>query len=140
MRRNAEVAAAAWRGFRYRYGIGAPVVSEGLALARRFLRFNRRARIPLKAWKQRLRACRKCDLYDPKHKTCGDNTGVIQIVDGGSLFPNCCSCKVGVKASDPEAECTMVAFKMPSLWKVSSLRISLDGERAATNDELKSRL
>lgn len=125
LRRHAQVAMAAWRGFRYRTKIGAPVVREGLALFRRLLWLRRRRRTKFGVWRARLRACRRCELFDPKRGTCGNNEGVIQIADTGMLYPNGCSCICGVKASDPESECTLVGFGLPTMWP--SLSISLDG-------------
>jgi len=130
LRRNLEVAGAAWRGFRYRRSIGAPTVREGLSLLRRLLWWTKRARArpPLKRWKFQIRTCRACDIYDPVRKTCGDNSGVLAI--GNKLYPNGCSCLVGVKSSDPKADCTLAAFGLASKW--ASFAVSIDGTTAAT--------
>lgn len=126
LRRFLEIAGAAWRAYRYRSHIGAPVFHEALSLVGK-LTGNQRGRTKLATWKYRLRACRGCDIYDPKHRTCGDNTGIIEV--GGRLFPNGCSCKVGVKASDPDSDCVLADWGLASKW--ASLGITLDGTTAS---------
>lgn len=124
LRRNREVIRAVWRAFRYRTSIGAPVFREALAFLRRILPFRRaRPRSPLKLWLHRVRSCRKCELYDRANRTCGTNRDIIEA--GGVLYPNGCSCLVGLKTSDPEQKCFMVTLGAPSNWIVNML--SLDG-------------
>jgi len=133
LRRHLEVASAAWRGFRYRHFIGAPVIREGFALLRRLLRFGPRPRTPFKTWRFRIRQCRGCDIYDPIHKACGNNEGVLAI--GTKLFPSGCSCLVGVKSSSPESVCTLQTFGLASKW--ASFAVSLDGATAAAEADTR---
>jgi hypothetical protein len=99
--------------------------------------FRRKAsRTPRSTWKFRLGRCRKCDIYDPVNRTCGDNKGVIEV--NGTLYPNGCSCLVGLRASDPKADCFLVSCKVRSKWQ--SLSISVDGETDAGDIDLRGGL
>jgi hypothetical protein len=119
IRRHAEVCVAAWRSFRYRTYIGAPWFAEGLSLLKQFIPFRRpRVKSKFSTMRFRIRACRACDLYDSTHRTCGNNAGglVANINGVETFFPNGCGCKVGVKASYPEEDCTLKSFGIPSNW------------------------
>lgn len=119
IRRHLEVCGAAWRSFRYRVYIGAPWFAEGMSLLKQFIPF-RRPRVKSKwgTMRFRIRACRACDLYDPIHRTCGNNKdGLVANINGKeTLLPNGCGCKVGVKASYPDEDCTLKSFGLPSNW------------------------
>ena len=136
LRRHAEVALAAWRGFRYRLFIGAPVVREGFSLFWRLLWWRNRDRTSFTKWRFRIRQCRGCDIYDPIHKACGNNQGVLAI--GTRLYPSGCSCLVGVKSSSPKSDCTLETFGLASRW--ASFGVSLDGVTAASEADASERI
>ncbi len=121
-RRNREILRAAWRAFRYRTNIGAPVFREGIGFIKRVLA-RKKKRSPLKLWLHRVRSCRKCEIYNAANRTCGSNKDILEA--GGRLFPDGCSCLVGVKASDLDAKCFLVSIGAPSMWAVNM--VSLDG-------------
>ena len=115
LRRQREIVRAAWRAWRYRRSLGAPVVADALRFLRKILPLpGAKIRTPLPEWLARGRACRACDLYDPQNRTCGTNEGVLVTHD--TIFPNGCSCLVGVKASDPDSICFKASMGLPSGW------------------------
>lgn len=126
IRRHLEVAGAALRGFRYRTSIGAPVAREALHLVGRVFALRRKT-VDRSTWRRRFKTCRKCPLYDPKNRTCGNNEGLMQFQKPGSdalhLAPNGCSCKVGVKASNPKEDCFLASIGLPSQWGVYNIKL-----------------
>lgn len=113
IRRAFEVVRAAWRAFRYRTFIGAPFAQEALALIT--VPFRRASdRVSPGVWRGRVRACRSCDLYDPDERTCGSNRDYLQV--GITLFPNGCSCLVGIKSSSAKSKCYLETIGCGSKW------------------------
>lgn len=99
----------------------------------RLILLPKKPSVSFATWRFRLGVCRRCDIYDPKHRTCGDNTGVLE--SRGVLYPNGCSCLVGIKASDRSADCYVVQMGGRSKWL--TLGISVDGQTEASDADLR---
>lgn len=136
LRRHAEVLRAGLAAIKYRRKWGIPWAKDSMMLPIRALALWR-TKTPLKTWKLRLRACRGCQLYDPVNRVCGNADQLLSIElpnvlpDGAFIAPIGCRCKVGVKASYPNAHCFIASidfpnnFRLPGNWAL--FNISLDG-------------
>lgn len=135
-RRHVEIVQAGIRGMRYRRTIGAPWIKDAILLPIRSLMIWRTT-TPFGLWRNRIRACRSCPMYDPVHRVCGNfdsglaTLSIPAIFDGEFGIPCGCRCKVGVRASHPNALCFLATiefpknYRHPGNWRLFNL--SLDG-------------
>lgn len=149
MKRHRQALAAGWRNLRYRWHIGAPWMADALLMIRRMLKLGRHKTTPRPIWRQRLRACRTCPVYDKTHRTCGNNQGLITFaLKSGETgcAPNGCGCPAGIKASYPEQDCYFASVvsddgyqPIPSRWRFQKVGIDTTGNTTqpvtATTDE-----
>lgn len=119
LRRIAQFARAAFRGARLYRRLGYPLLPVAWgALASISAPVGQRA--PFTTRLHRMRACRRCIVYDPVHKTCGDGF-VYRVVDGSSGKATeqieGCQCWLPLKIGVPKARCWLVDIGVQGLWK-----------------------
>lgn len=143
LRRHIQVLSAASRGVAYKLWVawilrqhGIPnliclrdIIRDGLSMLTRLFSSKRTA---FGAWKQRIQACRKCPLFDPKLGTCGNNSRKLMHWDDKEGNPciayNGCSCVVGIKASSPNQRCFLESVGLESQWP-TVYNVRLDSTR-----------
>lgn len=132
LRRIAQFARAAFRGARLYRRLGYPLLPVAWgALASIFAPVGRRA--PFATRLHRMRACRGCEVYDPKLQTCGNGADIEAEFEGirwetrvsvrGSMPPGTravakgCQCWLPLKVGVPRARCWLGEAYDQSRWK-----------------------